>query len=114
MNENRITISTQKSLFKPIEVEVDGKVYTIEKLPAPVFDRLIEMEAALKGPDDLMLFRVLAEEVQLLTGMDRETVDKIDFRDLKQIITFVLRKAGEIYTQGPEKKEPEPAATISS
>jgi len=114
MNENRLSISTKKSLFSPIEVEIDGKVFIIEKLPAPIFDKLLEMEKTLKGPEDLAFFRVLADEVQLLTGADRETVDQIDFRDLKQVVQFVLRKAGEIYTQGPEKKESGPEAIPSA
>ncbi len=80
-----LTLSTKKSLHKPIEVEVDGKVYSLAKVPKSLFEKVIELE--LTG-DPLAGY----EQVFTAFGIPKTVLSKLDSRDVK-LITGLLTNA---------------------
>lgn len=93
MSQNRIVVSTTKSLHDPIEVEIDGQVYIV-RMNKEIFQKFAEAEKTIKdnpiGTFDS--FFVLYEEVELMTGAPKEIVEKLDFHELRAIINFVMER----------------------
>ena len=93
MNQNRIVVSTTKSLHDPIEVEIDGQVYVV-RMNKAIFQKFADAEQKIKdnpaGTFDS--FFILYEEVELMTGAPREIVESLDFHELRAIINFVMEK----------------------
>lgn len=104
MSGRRISVSTAKSLHKPLEVEINGKVYLI-KLNRKTFEKLAEIEKEYKkletekpGFDAVFL---LYEQVELMTGAPKEEISQIEFNDLKAIVEFVMTE----YYKPPQTAE---------
>jgi len=90
----RFAVSTTKTLHRPVEVEIDGILYTIH-LNKASFEMLRDIEKKLRtievGKPDFDSIFLLYDEVVLFTGAPLEIVAKIDFQDLKDIVYFVMK-----------------------
>jgi len=86
--EKKLVLSTQKSIHKPIEIEIDGKTYQNRPLSRTTFDKVKEHEKeALKG--DL---EALYEQVRILYGVPMTVLNKLDIRDITTIINHTMKK----------------------
>lgn len=96
---SKFVISTKKSLYKPIEIEVDGKDYIITKISPGMLEEVKKLEKlSLEGD-----VKALIEQLKILTGIDPAVAMKLDFRDISDLLDFIKDK---IFT--PEKiEEPE-------
>lgn len=98
MTANRISVSTTKTLHNPVEVEINGTVYTV-RINKPVFEQIARIEKKLKevkteadtGPAFDSIF-LLYDEVELMTGAPRADIEQVDFQDLRAIIEFIMAK----------------------
>lgn len=110
----RLVLSTTKSIHKPIEVEVDGKIYQNQPLSRATFDEVKKHEAAaLKGN-----IEALYEQVKILYGVPMEVLNKLDIRDVSSLINFTME---QIFQAAPKtdkekagKNEPKPGSKESA
>lgn len=88
MNEERPKFFTRKTLYEAVEVEVDGEVYHSKKLTRSLLaevDRL-DIEVDKKNREALL------EEVVLLLGIETKILEKLDFREVEDILLYVKGK----------------------
>ncbi|HDZ39083.1 MAG TPA: phage tail assembly protein [Marinobacter sp.] len=86
--DKKLILSTQKSIHKPIEIEIDGKTYQNRPLSRTTFDEVKKYEKdALKGD-----IEALYNQVQVLFGVPIEVLNKIDVRDINTLITYTMEQ----------------------
>lgn len=91
---SKFVVSTKKSLFKPIEIEVDGKAYLINNVSPEMFEEARKQEdEALEGKTDALISQLV-----ILTGISRDVVMKLDIRDITEMLKFISEQI-----QNPEK-----------
>lgn len=101
-----LTLSTEKSLHRPLVITIDGKEYKLEKIPKSLFDKMIELEQS--GDADAGY-----KQVEAAFGVSQKVLEKLDSRDVK-LITKLLTGAlteSEQYLDSVAKKEPGPGKT---
>lgn len=108
---DRFKVSTKESLFKPIEIEVDGKVYSVSMITAELIEKMEKYDNKAEAAD----MKAVTELLELIIGIPKEVSRKIDVRDLNKMLTYV---SGKIYNplkyEGKkEKKESGVAETPS-
>ncbi len=100
MSEDRLILNTKKSLYDPIEVEIDGQLYQSIKTTKDVLkevDKMDEEIVANPGKDE-----PLYKAIQLLFDIDSKILDKLDKREVEDIYTFSKKKFAEIEKQRVE------------
>ena len=100
MSEDRLVLNTKKSLYEPIEIEVDGQVYQSAKTTNAVLKEINKLDDEIqKEPtNDALLYKA----IQLLFNIERDILDKLDKREVEDIYTFSKRKFAEIEKQRVE------------
>ena len=89
MEEKNLVLSTQKSIHKPIVIEVDGKDYPNNPLSNNLFDELKKYEkAALKGD-----IKALYNQVMLLFPVPLVVLKKLDIRDVNTLLEYTMARA---------------------
>ncbi len=114
-NTERLVLNTKKSLYEPVEIEIDGQVYQSVKTTNAV---LMEINKLDEKADEEDTFETVCEIVQLLFAVDLEILEKLDKREVQDIYTFAKRRFLEIEKQrldlitktfgniwGPEKQK---------
>ena len=105
-----ISIDTKKSLYKPIEIEIDGKIFQVKRIPRDVLLKIERLgEEALKG-------NVVAgyQQLELLIGKS-EYVDRLDIREVNEIIGFITEKIYKLEkTETEEEKNESKPGLIKS
>jgi len=100
MSEDRLVLNTRKSLYDPIEIEIDGQLYQSVKTTNAVvkeIDKLDEEIVANPGKDE-----PLYKAIQLLFNIELKILDKLDKREVEDIYTFSKKKFAEIEKQRVE------------
>lgn len=97
MTENKkFILNTQKSLHKPIVIELNGQEYVIEKINKSIFDRVSKFERkAVKGNID-----ALYKQAAALLEVDAKEIEDADIRDIQALINYIVE---QIYN--PELRE---------
>ena len=108
INGKKLVLSTQKSIHKPIEVEIDGETYQNRPLSRTTFDEVKKHEKeALKGD-----IEALYKQVQILFGVPMEVLNKIDVRDINSLITYtmdqIFKASATTDKEKAEKNAPKP------
>lgn len=107
----KFTISTKKSLYEPIEIELDGQTYPVI-VTSEVMNRII---ATLEDPEKVQKdpCPALIDQLVIYTGAKKDIVEKLDVRDLKKAIEFITEQIGTTVLPGEseEKNESKPAET---
>jgi len=85
---SKIVLSTKKSLYKPIEIEIDGKDYTIETISPAMLDEVRKFEK-LSSEGDV---KALIEQLKVLTGVEKEVAMKLDVRDITDLLKHITEK----------------------
>jgi hypothetical protein len=102
-----IEFDAKKSLFKPIEVKLGGKVFTLRKVDREVIRKLGEYERlALKGNPDAAY-----QELEFLLGKD-PLLDRLDIREVGNILIEIAKLVfkGEQFESDEVKNESRPGA----
>jgi len=92
MSEDRLVLSTQKSLYKSFEIEVNEKVYQCIKATHPVLAEVNKLDAQITAENDEPIFKI----VELLYGVNRKILDELDKREVEDIYFFTKKKFLEI------------------
>lgn len=101
MEEKKLILSTQKSIHKPIEIEIDGKVYQNRPLSRALFDEVKKHEKAAVDGD----IEALYEQVKILFGVPIEVLNKLDVRDVNSLLDFAMAKIFQPKLKTDEEKE---------
>jgi len=104
----RFNYSTKKTLFKPIEVEIDGKVYRTERIPFSLLKKVMKFEEkAATGDIDAVM-----GQLKLLLGVPEKILEEIDVRDLEAMLAQVSAKifnpVGDVEEDEKNSSRPEP------
>ena len=102
MSEDKVLVlSTQKSIHKPIEIEVDGKVYQNRPLSRATFDEVRKYEkAALEGD-----IEALYKQVQTLFGIPMDVLNKLDVRDVNSLLEYTMARVFQARAKTDKEKE---------
>ena len=100
----KLTIDTKKSLFDPIEIEIDGKVYTVKRVDRTMLKEIetLDQETA-EGKLNAAYKRL---ELFLGTDIDDEVIGKLDLLELVKITNFILTNIFESGEQGKNGIKP--------
>ena len=104
----RFKVSTKKSLHGPIEIEVDGKVYSRPLITISLLKEVEKHEKKIRKGD----FEAMITQINLLTGIPKDLAKQIDIKDLEAMLDHISMK---LYGRGkkadaknPEKKGSKP------
>jgi len=92
MNEEKLVLDTRKSLYKPIEIEINGQTYCSIKMTHPVLAKINELDAQITAENDEPVYKI----VELLYGVNRKILDELDKREVEDIYFFTKKKSLEI------------------
>lgn len=100
MNEGRLVLNTKKSLYEPIEIEIDGQVYQSIKTTRATLKEINKVDEEIqKAPmNDELLYKA----IRLLFDVEPKILDKLDKREVEDIYTFSKKKFFEIEKQRAE------------
>jgi hypothetical protein len=96
---NKIVINTKKSIYKPILVEIDGKVFTVRRLPQKALEKLHEMDKLCSEGAD---FKAPYDRLRYLLNTTDGKIALLELKEVNAITTFILRQL-----RNPEKADPE-------
>jgi len=86
MDSNKL--STEKSLYEPIKIEVNGKLYLINKVTPKLLKKVAEHERqALRGDPD-----AIVQQFSVLTGVEAAIVEELDIRDLTAALMRITKE----------------------
>jgi len=105
---SKFVVSTKKSLFKSIEIEIDGKIYSIKTISPAMLEKASQLESdALDGD-----IKALIEQLRVLTGIKKEIAMKLDVRDISELLKFITNLIfnPEKVEEPEEKNVSKPAA----
>lgn len=94
MNKNRLVLNTKKSLYDPIEIEIDGQVYQSLKITHAVQKEIDKLDEKV-AEDDEALYKI----IQLLFNVDMKILEELDKREVQQIWLHFKQKFFEIEKQ---------------
>ena len=100
------TLSTEKSLYKPIQITVDGKLYSVAKITPKLLKQVTTHEKdAIRGDPD-----AIVKQFSILTGVEEAIVEELDVRDLTTALTRITKEIlrPEESLGKAEKKESKP------
>ena len=92
-SSDRLVLNTKKSLYKPVEIEIDGKVYQNIKTTHAVLKEVNRLDDEIKDDSD---FEPVCNIIKFLFNVDMETLEKLDKREVQDIYTFMKQKFQEI------------------
>jgi len=102
VEEKKLILSTQKSIHKPIEVEIDGKTYQNRPLSRATFDEVKKHEKAALAGD----IEALYKQVQILYGVEMDVLNKLDIRDVNTLLQYTMTQVSQpLATTDKEKAE---------
>lgn len=96
-NKLVIDTKTQKSLFKPIEVEINGKNYSLDELTVERLEVMNEYEKQVQKGD----LSAASKQLPLLFDVPINEVRKMDIRLVSKILNHLL----ECIFRAEEKEE---------
>lgn len=86
--DQKLVLSTKKSIHKPIIIEVDGKDYPNNPLSRELFDEVRKHEKAALGGN----IEALYEQVMLLFSVPLEVLNKLDVRDVNTLLDYTMAR----------------------
>jgi len=108
-----VIVNFTVTLYKPVEVTLEGQVFKLRKLNRALFRKLAEfekMERAAK--DNFETVEVVYEEMKAFIDAPADVIDDLDDRqlmELKDIIDqVVFKKKAPGAAEDPEKNGPKP------
>ena len=106
--EKKLVLSTLKSIHKPIEIEIDKKVYRNRPLSRATFDEVRKHEKAAVAGD----IKALYKQIHALFPVPIEVLNKLDIRDVNTLIEYTMAQTFQTNVGGGKEKagknEPKP------
>lgn len=101
---SRLVINTEESLYKPVEVEINGEVYAVVPVTRAVQRQIMELDEQWKTGDLDAAYRRL----ELLLG-PLPVIEKLRVERVLEITEYIVRKvyAPSKEDRAEEKKAPE-------
>lgn len=85
-SENRLVLSTKKSLYNPTEVVIDGKTYYSQKTTHAVLQQMEKIDEEVgKNRENR---NALYSAVQLIFDIDMAILKKLDAKEVEDIYVF--------------------------
>ena len=103
---NRFTIGG--GLYAPLEVDIDGKIFTVRKINRAVIGELDaiqqDYQAKIDGLEDVRKTYAALErayaELRVMLGEDaKDAIESLDIREASELMTFITQRV-----MNPEKK----------
>jgi len=111
--EKKLILSTQKSIHKPIEIEIDGTTYPNNPLSHALFEEIKKHEDAANDGD----LNALYKQVQILYSVPIKVLNKLDVRDVNSLIQYTMAQIFQPKTktekEKAEKNAPKPGQNKS-
>lgn len=99
----KLTVDTKGSLYEPIEVEIDGKVYRVKPLTRELLQQIDAFDKAeAKGVVEATYKRLET----MIDGIGNK-LDKLDIREIHRLTDFILTS---LQPQKEEKNESGPGS----
>lgn len=101
MMNKKLILSTKKSLFEPIEIEIDGRTYQSKSLSKKLVDEVLGdkiQKEAQKGNID-----ALYKQVYLLYDIEKDALESLDVRDVGKIVRYTVNQITSSTEEEPEK-----------
>lgn len=98
-NKDRLVLKTKESLYKPIEIEIDEKVYLSIKTTNAVLIELDKLDEKVVEEDSV---EPVYDVIRFLFNVDLEILRKLDRREVQDIYIFTKRKFLEIEKERAE------------
>jgi len=86
--DQRLVLSTKKSIHAPIVIEVDGKSYPNNPLSRELFDEVRKHEKAALDGD----IEALYKQVEVLFSVPIEVLNKLDVRDVNSLLDYTMAR----------------------
>lgn len=104
MEDARLIIGGEVSLFKPVFVVIAGVEYPV-KITYPELKKILELENSVTA-GSIEALASMYDEAEMMTGAPRKILDTIDVREIREIIVYVADRIfhAEKSTPGEEKK----------
>ena len=106
--EDRLVLSTRKSLYAPIEITIDDRTYYSKKTTHAVLMEINKLDSAVGKESTEALYKV----VRLMFDIEQKVLEKLDKREVEDIYIFAKKKFSEslgqqgfTHTCWPEKNE---------
>ncbi len=100
MSEDRFVLNTKKSLYDPIEIEIDGQVYQSAKITRAVLGEINKLDGEIQK--DPTSDELLYKSIQLLFDVEPKILDKLEKREVEDIYAFSKRRFAEVEKQRAE------------
>ena len=97
----KIKLNSKKSLFEPIEVELDGEVFKIEKVDRSLFKKTDPFESK-KGDSLSKQVDDVYKQLSVILEVPMERVEKYDYRDAQYVLNQIAR---EVFFAPTKRKE---------
>lgn len=101
---NRLKIDTTRSLYKPVEVEIDGKVFEVQALTRAKLRDLSALEKRIREGDSEAAY----EQIEIMLGK-QAGFEKLTLQHVNEIVTFVTTKIYQperiLPTDSPDEKK---------
>jgi len=88
MSNQKLELSTKKSIHPPIEIVVDGKTYLNNPLSRALFDELKKHEKAALGGD----VKALYAQVRAIYPIPVTVLNKLDMRDIRTLLEHTMKE----------------------
>jgi len=88
MEKQRFEVRTTKSLYPPIEIVVNEKVYFKEVITPQVLDQVDKLEGAANEGD----VKSTMAQLNLLCGVPVKVLMNVDVRDIQEMMRFISTK----------------------
>jgi len=86
------------NLFEPLEIVLEGKTYTIERITAKQMEEIKELGRKTDKTDTL---DTLLQQTAIMLGGVPEDYANCDIRELGQILNFIAQEISASVTPGP-------------
>ena len=84
------TFSTRKSLYPPVEIQIDETVYRSHKLTHEAIAMYAEIEERIKNPD--LSIDATYEWVSSMFGVEMKVLKKLEVREVEDIYLYVSKE----------------------
>lgn len=84
----KLTVDTKASLYEPVEVEIDGKIFQVKKMTKEIIQKLAELDALVRKGKTYAIF----QRVELMIGKSEE-VSRLGVGEAIKIMKFIIDTA---------------------
>ena len=99
--DQKLVLSTKKSIHKPIVITIDDKSYENNPLSRSLFDEVRKYEKAALDGD----IEALYKQVEILFSVPLDVLNKLDVRDVNSLLDYTMTKIFQAAAETAKEKE---------